>query len=227
MYQRSENPLGAMKIVEKFEKSDISSVIQYFLNVERVCNDYVENGANHITIPENEFYTNLSPFQVLSEPRKICPRTKLNWTDKFLVTSDVLQQGWCRSFLNYIDWVSHIPELHQLTIDDQIRLVMDRGTSCMDILAGYRAFQNNVHYVKGIPFSGGAYFPRDDSQNKLIDPGFNPMLKEYAISIYDEITIPAKELNLSSTEYALLRVITFLTPGRNFYFQMFNFILHF
>uniref|UniRef100_A0A914XYU4 Uncharacterized protein n=1 Tax=Panagrolaimus superbus TaxID=310955 RepID=A0A914XYU4_9BILA len=70
--------------------------------------------------------------------------------------------------------------------------------------------QNNI---KGLPLSGGTYFPRDKSEQDLIGSDLKPYLTQLANWIYDEFTVPAKEMLLTPTEYALLRLLVFFVPG--------------
>ena len=44
----------------------------------------------------------------------------MNWAPRFYTTAKFFYQGWCRVYLTYIDWASHIPELRQLTEKDQV-----------------------------------------------------------------------------------------------------------
>uniref|UniRef100_A0AC34H036 NR LBD domain-containing protein n=1 Tax=Panagrolaimus sp. ES5 TaxID=591445 RepID=A0AC34H036_9BILA len=209
MYRSSTNPLGAMNIVEKLDTFDTSSIIKYFTRVDKLCDDYFDSNAHHAFSPESEhmFSTNVSALTALAEPRKISARTKIDWSNTFLVTPVLFHRSWCRVLSLYIDWTSHIPELHQLSLTDQVRLVMDRAVPCIDILVGYKAAQNNV---KGMMFSGGAYLPRDDAES--VDPSMKLLMKDFGDFVYDEFTEPAKKMNLTVEEYTLLKLLVFLTP---------------
>uniref|UniRef100_A0AC35FQV3 Uncharacterized protein n=1 Tax=Panagrolaimus sp. PS1159 TaxID=55785 RepID=A0AC35FQV3_9BILA len=211
MYQSSTNPLGAMNIVKKLDSFDTESILKYFTRVEKLCDDYFDSYAHHAYSPESEhmFSTNVSAITALTEPRKISARTKIDWSNSFLVTPVLFHRSWCRVLSLYIDWTSHIPELHQLSDTDKVRLVMDRAVPVIDILVGYKALQNNV---KGMMFSGGAYLPRDDSEKESVDPSMIFLMKDFGDFVYDEFTEPAKEMNLNVEEYTLLKLLVFLTP---------------
>ena len=117
---------------------------------------------------------------------------------------------WCRLFTHYCDWVSHIPEFSKLNHYDKLQLIIDRSVPCVDILLAHRAMMANA---KGVVFSGGSYFPRDEQeQDTLADPEIKPYLNRLTNWLYDEFVVPAKEINLTEAEYAILRLLVFFLP---------------
>uniref|UniRef100_A0AC34QRK2 Uncharacterized protein n=1 Tax=Panagrolaimus sp. JU765 TaxID=591449 RepID=A0AC34QRK2_9BILA len=85
----------------------------------------------------------------------------------------------------------------------------DRIVPCIDILLAHRGLVMNT---KGIPYSGGSYFPRDEEEQQMVDLQIRPYLKRLSDWLYDEIVIPGRQMQLSETEYALLRLLTFFIP---------------
>uniref|UniRef100_A0A914QAI9 Uncharacterized protein n=1 Tax=Panagrolaimus davidi TaxID=227884 RepID=A0A914QAI9_9BILA len=105
---------------------------------------------------------------------------------------------WCRVFLHYIDWTSHIPELQQLTLSDQVRLVMDRATPCIDIMVGYKPVLNNFD---GIALSGGSYFPASENEQSCVDKEYNfhlPLRTVQHSSSRDAHSVPPKQIRDNS-----------------------------
>ena len=67
--------------------------------------------------------------------------------------------------------------------------------------------------AKGVVFSGGSYFPRDEQeQDTMVDPEIKPYLKRLTNWLYDEFVISAKKMNLTEAEYAILRLLIFFVP---------------
>jgi hypothetical protein len=201
-------PLGKAKIIPHFDIHDFQSITNYYVLVEKLVDNFYETGLNHI-IDNLQCSLELGVEEAFENPRKMSPRTKIDWEGRSLIETPSLNRVYCRLFLHYIDWTSHIPELRELTIADQIRLVIDRAVPCVDLLLGYRGMQNNI---KGLALSGGTYFPRDNSEQNLIDKDLKPYLTLLANWIYDEFQVPAKEMCLTPTEYSLLRLLVFFVP---------------
>ena len=117
---------------------------------------------------------------------------------------------WCRIVTHYCDWVSHIPEFSKLNHADKLRLIIDRTVPCIDVLIAHRGMVANV---KGVVFSGGSYFPRDNQeQDTMVDLEIKPYLKRITNWLYDEFIVPAKKINLTEAEYAILRLLIFFVP---------------
>uniref|UniRef100_A0AC34FPP2 Uncharacterized protein n=1 Tax=Panagrolaimus sp. ES5 TaxID=591445 RepID=A0AC34FPP2_9BILA len=140
MFKANSGPLGAVRIIPEYDKSDAVSIANYFVLVEKLCDEYFDCNAVHTISPCSEYShsTDISASRALSEPRDISARTKIDWSGRFFITSFAFKRIWCRIVGLYMDWTSHIPELRELTIADQIRLVIDRCVPCIDILLGYR-----------------------------------------------------------------------------------------
>jgi hypothetical protein len=61
----------------------------------------------------------------------------------------------------------------------------------------------------------------DDEEQLTVDPSLSKFLVEACKWVFTEVVEPALQMNVSAEEFALLRVICFLTPG-NFGLNLVN-----
>jgi len=57
--------------------------------------------------------------------------------------------------------------------------------------------------------SGGGYFPRDEQEQLLTDPHLLDFQRALCTPLFEEIIQPAREMRVSPTELALLKVFSF------------------
>uniref|UniRef100_A0A914Q4B2 NR LBD domain-containing protein n=1 Tax=Panagrolaimus davidi TaxID=227884 RepID=A0A914Q4B2_9BILA len=133
----------------------------------------------------------------------------IDWSCRYFLKSAALNKVWCRIMGHYVDWTSHIPELAKMDSEDQLQLMLARSIPCVWMLVGQRSMSKNNH---GISLSGGAYFPTDEEEQKQIDKEILPFLKKVCTWVKEEYMEPAKAMDLSETEYAILRVLCFFVP---------------
>lgn len=71
------NPLASRKIVRLATKNDEHSLMNYFILVEKLCDDYFDSKACHMTAPENEYScsTSIAAKYAYFNPRAISART--------------------------------------------------------------------------------------------------------------------------------------------------------
>lgn len=61
--------------------------------------------------------------EAMHQPRRVCARTPMDWTPRFEYTSlSVMRACYCRLLVHFFDWISHIPELSELSESDQVIL---------------------------------------------------------------------------------------------------------
>jgi len=230
MCDLNNKPLSAQRIIPDFNVSDPRSVSKFFVLVERLCDDYFDSNASHMFGSEIEYScsTELPSEKAFFQPRCISTRTKIDWSARYFLNNTGMKRMWCRIVTHYCDWVSHIPEFSKLSHTDKQQLIIDRTVPCIDVLIAHRAMTANA---KGVVFSGGSYFPRDEQeQDTLVDPEIKPYLKRLTNWLYDEFVTPAKKMNLTEAEYAILRVLIFFVPvdglseeGKQIVREAFNF----
>uniref|UniRef100_A0AC34Q309 Ecdysone receptor n=1 Tax=Panagrolaimus sp. JU765 TaxID=591449 RepID=A0AC34Q309_9BILA len=202
-------PLSTMRIIPIFDRADAYSVSQYFVAVEKLCDNFVDSHASHMFSLESEYHctASISAETAYSNPRNVSYRTPIDWKGRYHIDSKKLKPMWCRIFTHYVDWLSHVPELTALSMTDQTKLMIDRCGPCVNIMCGYRAIVTNT---KGIVLSGGSYYPRDETELKRMDKKVS--LKQ-ANWVYDEFISPARHMRLTENEYAILRVLVYLMPA--------------
>jgi hypothetical protein len=117
-------PLGIAKLIPSFNSEDPLSIGKYFVSVEWLCDQFVDSELSHVSeeflkmgscnieIPVNE---------AMIQPRKVCTRTPIDWAPKFEYTSlSVMRACYCRLLVHFFDWISHIPELSELSEADKV-----------------------------------------------------------------------------------------------------------
>uniref|UniRef100_A0A914Q1P6 Uncharacterized protein n=1 Tax=Panagrolaimus davidi TaxID=227884 RepID=A0A914Q1P6_9BILA len=235
-------PLGKAKIIPHFDIHDFQSITNYYVLVEKYANiitatkktikeffrlvdNFYETGLNHI-IDDLQCSLELGVEEAFENPRKMSPRTKIDWEGRSLIETPSLNRVYCRLFLHYIDWTSHIPEINQMLNEDWNQLIFARSVPCLWMMLCQRSI---IYGTNGISLSGGIYFPLDEKEQAQINT--TAMLKKICILLMEEFIQPAKAINLTQSEYAILRVLCFFTaetklsPGgrevvrktRNFY----------
>uniref|UniRef100_A0AC34PW72 Uncharacterized protein n=1 Tax=Panagrolaimus sp. JU765 TaxID=591449 RepID=A0AC34PW72_9BILA len=204
-------PLGYKRILPKMKVVDADSIAVYFVLVEKLCDNFIDSNANHMTSPTDEYFcsTAVSAEKALFQPRSVSSRTAINWSADYFIDSSGMKRMYCRILTHYGDWVSHIPEIFSLSYSDRVRLVIDRNVPCIDILLAYRSVINNA---EGLVLSGGSYYPRKESDQRTVDIQIRPYLKRLTDTLYDEFIIPAKKMKMTEAEYALLRLLVFFLP---------------
>lgn len=91
----------------------------------RLCDKFVDSDLSHAT---EEFLKSATldiqvPLpEAIAQPRKVCLRTNMDWEEKFEYTSvSVMRACYCRLLVHFFDWLSHVPELQELSESDQVR----------------------------------------------------------------------------------------------------------
>jgi len=119
---------------------------------------------------------------------------------------------WSRILVYYVDWVSHIPELHSLDEQERIHLTVGRLAPCIWNIIANRSVTFHRDGQKRILLSGGSYYPMSEKEQLSIDPSLSKFLTETCKWVYTEVVEPALQMNITEEEFSLLRVICFLTP---------------
>ncbi|KAE9546471.1 hypothetical protein FO519_010317, partial [Halicephalobus sp. NKZ332] len=137
-------------------------------------------------------------------------RSKIDWTGRYFLKANALHKVWCRIMSHYVDWTSHIPELSQLSDDDQLKLMIARSIPCVWMMVSHRSM---IYNTNGISISGGTYFPKDEEERQQVDKEIYPFLKRICDWVTEEFIEPAKEMEIGEEEYALLRILCFFMPA--------------
>ncbi|KAI6237547.1 Nuclear hormone receptor family member nhr-34 [Aphelenchoides besseyi] len=220
--------LGSKQLIPLFDRRDIRSVVRYLLLVDEFIDNFAEHQHNHINSPlhfydihtdlENAFY---------HQPRKMCQRSKARnthklqyssvdalqmlWQPRELLTGQAFRSVWCRIALHYVDWASFIPELYELNVEDQLRMIVGRCVPLLWQIIAHRSYKNTN--MKCVLTTGGTYVPLEGKEREQLEK--EPATK-FAIEagswLTDCFVEPAKELNVTDAEFSLLRVIAFLSP---------------
>jgi hypothetical protein len=79
MFKANSGPLGAVRIIPEFDKSNALSIANYFVLVEKLCDEYFDCNAVHTISPKSEYShsTEVCASRALSEPREISARTRV------------------------------------------------------------------------------------------------------------------------------------------------------
>ncbi|KAI6214521.1 hypothetical protein M3Y94_00278200 [Aphelenchoides besseyi] len=207
----NNEPLGNKGIICPFDSRDFSSVKRYFTLVERLIDGFHEHvyGHLHAVPPLHHFNLNVTMEKAfLSEPRCVSDRSFMDWEPKFMITPLWYSRCWSRLIVYYVDWVSHIPQLQELDERERIHLTIGRLAPCIwHIIANRSAFLSGGK--KRVLLSGGTYYPLED---QTVDANLQKFLHETAAWVWSEVVEPAIQMNVTEAEFALLRVICFLTP---------------
>ncbi|KAI6227296.1 hypothetical protein M3Y99_01265600 [Aphelenchoides fujianensis] len=205
-------PLGTKEIIRPFNPRDYCSVKRYYTLVERLIDDFREHDYGHlIALPPLHNYNLNVPLEkaFLAEPRCVSDRSFMDWDPRFVISPLWYPRCWSRLIVHYVDWVSHIPQLAELDERERIHLTIGRLAPCIwHIIANRSAFFSGGK--KRILLSGGTYFPLEDQVG--LDVNLVKYLHETAAWVWSEVVEPAIQMNITEAEFALLRVICFLTP---------------
>uniref|UniRef100_A0AC34GUK5 NR LBD domain-containing protein n=1 Tax=Panagrolaimus sp. ES5 TaxID=591445 RepID=A0AC34GUK5_9BILA len=199
--------LGKAKIIPQFNSNDFQSITNYYVLVEKLIDNFYETGLNHI-IDDLQCTLDLGVAEAFENPRKMSPRTKIDWEGRTILEATSIHRVYCRLFLHYIDWTSHIPEINQMSDEDWNQLIFARSVPCLWMMICQRSI---IYKTKGISLSGGVYFPMDEKEQTQINNNAMPFLKKICVLLMEEFIQPAKAINLTQSEYAILRVLCFFT----------------
>ncbi|KAI6180837.1 hypothetical protein M3Y98_00764100 [Aphelenchoides besseyi] len=202
-------PLGIAKLIPAYNSDDPVSIGKYFISVEWLCDQFVDSELSHVSeefIKMGRCDIEIPVAEAIMQPRRVCSRTMMDWTPKFEYTSmDVMRSCYCRLLVHFFDWLSHIPELDELTESDKRLLVVDRIVPCVWLLMCYRTMSSNA---KGVLCTGGQFFPDLASQKSEWVCG-SIRTANYA---KDELIEPFKRMGVTRGEYALMRVLCLCVP---------------
>jgi hypothetical protein len=114
-------PLGQLNLISNTPPKAVENVWNYFTTVERIIDNYNDDSdyLTHIA-PDFNITLDISALQASETPKLICKRTKMDWTAKEFINSEIFRNIWARTVLSYFDWVSFIPELKSLDSDDRV-----------------------------------------------------------------------------------------------------------
>ncbi|CAD5226236.1 unnamed protein product [Bursaphelenchus xylophilus] len=203
-------PLGIAKLIPAFNPDDPLSIGKYFVSVEWLCDKFVDTDLSHVS---DEFLKTATldievPLsEAISQPRRVCLRTNLDWEPKFEYTSlTIMRSCYCRLLVHFFDWLSHIPELQELSESDQRLLVVDRIVPCVWLLMCYRTILSNA---SGVLCTGGQFFPQKENGYSSEWVVGSIKTANYA---KDELIEPLKRMGVTKTEYALMRVLCLCVP---------------
>ncbi|CAD5227165.1 unnamed protein product [Bursaphelenchus xylophilus] len=214
---QDNQPLGARNVIGLFDPSSAITVQRYYVLVDRLVNDYHEHDVNHLigVSPFHNVDLNIPLESALNaEPRRVCQRSKLDWTASYPLPTSCFPRIWSRMFVAYSDWASHIPELKKLSFEDRTQLLVSRMTSVW--------WHWIVHQtVKHIPteqhvflMTGGSYLTLDqESMENSLDKSLCANLRKSCEWLFDEVARPAQDLQITDGEFLLLRLILLFTPS--------------
>uniref|UniRef100_A0A7E4V429 Nuclear receptor domain-containing protein n=1 Tax=Panagrellus redivivus TaxID=6233 RepID=A0A7E4V429_PANRE len=194
-------PLGKLNLVAPFGTEKY--IWDYYVTIERVIDNYTDTDCSPF---ETDFEIDLeiSAVDAFHRPRAICKRTKLNWSAEQVLTSSHLKGTWGRTTQCFFDWVSFIPELHELSSDDLRQLIVGRSVQCIWMLFSHRSAINTT---SGVVFSAGCYYPRVE-ENVELDSITKMCCERTAKLTTIEVIDEMRRLKITMAEYALLRLIT-------------------
>ncbi|KAI6183791.1 Nuclear Hormone Receptor family [Aphelenchoides bicaudatus] len=216
MFKADNLPLGYKGILEHLKTRDFNSVQQFFILTEKLCNEFFDNANNHLLATKCSYTYNLNASveeAFLVEPRCVSDRTKIDWTPRFFLNGNDFKKVWCRVSVYYIDWISHIPELNLLDEADKLNLIIGRCIPCVWSTFAHRAYLCKTKNC--FPLSGGSYYPMDAEQILFKDPVLSKFLHEMCSWVWDECVEPAREYEFTESEFALLKVLCFVTVVPN------------
>uniref|UniRef100_A0A7E4V0U3 NR LBD domain-containing protein n=1 Tax=Panagrellus redivivus TaxID=6233 RepID=A0A7E4V0U3_PANRE len=204
--------LGTLRIIPEFDRKSVSGVANYYVLVDRLCDAYYDSDANHLLSSEAEYTHSLeiSAESAFKKPRAVSARTRIDWPARFHCNTKFMKRVWCRVIGIYTDWASHIPEVIELDDKDRTILFLERSVPVTELQVAYKAVQFNS---PGIPMSGGAYFPFNAEEQKLVDANIMPYLHRLVNFLHTEIVIPVRELGLTEKEYVVMKLILFFSAS--------------
>ncbi|KAE9549459.1 hypothetical protein FO519_007334 [Halicephalobus sp. NKZ332] len=197
-------PLGRLNFVTS-SGSDPSSIWEYFGNVEKFIDEFADSADfGHLT-EGFPIELNLSAKECIQKPRMICQRTKMDWAPNFFMKASHIKGAWARSVQAFFDWISFIPEFEELSDTDRELLTRGRGMSSVWMLFTHRSA---VTQAPGLVFTGGCYFPRDKRLWDQIEVEAQLAGKKLSDLANNEIIDEMRNLNISTTECALLKLLS-------------------
>ncbi|CAD5227489.1 unnamed protein product [Bursaphelenchus xylophilus] len=211
--QPSHLPLGVKKMIPLFDHKAPPSVLKYLFMVDHFIDAYCESTAPLLS---QEVSHNLElniEEAFLTAGGKLVERTLLLYEPHYFCKAEHFGKIWCRTALHYIDWVSHLPELHELSVDDRLRMIVGR---CVPLLYHMIAYRARGLGKRCVPLSSGAYVPLEaEDLAKYDDQYISPAYQEIGTLIWEHFLDLAAELKATDSELQLLRVIAFFTmvPG--------------
>ncbi|KAI6216310.1 hypothetical protein M3Y99_01825700 [Aphelenchoides fujianensis] len=212
MFKADGLPLGFKRILDNFQRADYRSVQQFFILAGRLCDSFIDNQHDHLLARPSFYNFNLNATvedAFLLEPRVVSDRTVIDWNPRFFLTGDDFKKVWCRISVYYCDFVSHVPELNLLDDADKLALIIGRCVPSVWMIFAYQAYMCKTR--DAFVLTGGSFYPMDNP-SEYRDPLLSKFLGEMCSWVWTEVVEIAREWKFSEAEFALLRVLCFMTP---------------
>ncbi|CAD5227491.1 unnamed protein product [Bursaphelenchus xylophilus] len=207
-------PLGAMNLVPFSRNNTPASLLKYYFTVDRLVDNYFETKNVLFTDPIACDLEMSFDAAFLYEPGKMCDRTVMLWEPKMFITLESFKAMWCRVMLNFIDWVTHVPEIKALQPDDRIKMIVGRSVPIIWHIIAARSYD----YVdkRLLLLGGGTYFtPNGDDMIDEVEDIIRNFCVDVGNWMYDAFFDPAVEIGVTKSELIFLRLISLFTmvPG--------------
>ncbi|KAI6233556.1 Nuclear receptor [Aphelenchoides fujianensis] len=217
MLETDQGPLGVRQWIPLFDRSNADQVVTYFLQVDKMLDQFAEFEHNHVFSPDNVYPVNMNIDlqRAFLEPRALMGRSKIDWSTAYPVNGG-LHRIWLRVGMYYLDWISHIPELNRLSLEDRLRLTAGRSMACIWAVVAQRSA--SALEKKGVVLSGGVYYPIDQSVEKTIDATLSPFdssivkfMGNLSHFLWNDVVEQIRRLKITDAEMVLLRVLCWLS----------------
>ncbi|CAD5221463.1 unnamed protein product [Bursaphelenchus okinawaensis] len=211
--QDSKAPLGYKKVIPWFNRQNPASVVKYLFMVDHFVDTYCENTSPLLTTNVKFSMDLVTEDAFLAGAGKLCDRTLILYEPQFYCKTEDFSKIWCRTCLHYIDWVSHLPELVEMGVDDRLKMVVGR---CVPMMYHMVAYRSKDLKKRCIPLSSGTYVPlEEDEMKEYQDKYLLPVYSEIGNLMWENYIDLAKEMNVTNSEFQILRVLAFFifVPG--------------
>ncbi|KAI6236637.1 hypothetical protein M3Y95_00178800 [Aphelenchoides besseyi] len=211
MMEADQLPLGVRSWIPLFSRTDVDSVVRYYITVDQILDRFAEyEHINHVFAPQSVYPVNMSMdlMKAFIEPRSMMGRSRIDWSMMYPITGG-LERIWLRVGMYYIDWMSHVPELSKLSLDDRMRLTAGRSMACIWAIVAQRSAVNMNK--KGIALSGSVYYPLDRNDEKNVDQTIVKFMGTLTHFLWTDVVEQIRRLQITDAEMILLRILTLLS----------------
>jgi len=176
--------------------------------VERICDEVFDEQTANMTLESfNDLCTvDVDPDIAINEPGRIAPRIDINWEQSQPFTDVMIKALWCRVACYFFDYVSFLPDLEILDPIEKNRLLLANSTRIMWLTIAYKTMK--LCESESILLGLGCYYPLDDEGAHPDKSAFNEISK----ILYRDCIEPMREMNVTLSEYAILKAIYFFSP---------------
>ncbi|KAI6183974.1 Nuclear receptor NHR-62 [Aphelenchoides bicaudatus] len=142
--------------------------------------------------------------EIFQDPRTFCPRTRISPTGTRVADLNDTVHDWSRCLVFFVDYLKAVPEFRTFSLEDQFLIGESRYPAFHWWMA---ACWTTMNGCDGVSYCNGSYFPRDPSQQKVLDQ------RKCTERFLHLLVKPLRNMDISLSERILIGTLIIFTAS--------------